>query len=142
MIKISLTALTARRIETLSVKNLDIGPIVIDDVLHFGQISGDRQIIHNVGVDTIVPGNLIIARVPRWIQCCLNVETTLPVITTGYNSIRFRTPLLVCDTLRFSWDVKAMRKMAMGILLRQHCVVRKQNDRVVASLDVNDLYYT
>ena len=142
MIKLSLAALMTRSVETLSVQNLDTGAIVIDEVLQFGRISGDQQIIHNVGVDTIVPGNLIIARVPRWIQCCLNVETTLPVLTTGYKSIRFRTPLLVGEPLRFDWDVRAVRKIAIGILLRQHCVVRKTSDHVVVSLDVNDLYYT
>ena len=79
------------------------------DVDHFVEISGDRQWIHSDAKRaraelpagrTIVPGNLLLAQVPRLLQQIYLVERFDKCLVAGYRDVRFRQAVSTGARLR------------------------------------------
>ena len=77
------------------------------DVDAFAQLTGDHQWIH-VDVEraergpfgsTLVPGLLLLSLVPQWLTELLSPLDSDSVLTVGYDSVRFLSPVKVPSTL-------------------------------------------
>ncbi len=84
--------------------------ITQSEVDEFCSLTGDDQWIH---VDreraaaspfgsTLVPGLFLLSLLPQWITDLVRVTDDAPVLTVGYDEVRFLAPVSVPSTLRAS----------------------------------------
>jgi len=110
----------------------------------FTKVSGDRQWIHGPAAERrIVPGNLLIALLPRMIQSCLVAETFARCLTVKYAAIRFRHPVREGAAIGISIRVMEVRNRAAGTFVTLDVRLTDQaSGNECLSATVTDYYET
>ncbi|MEC7573667.1 MAG: MaoC family dehydratase, partial [Pseudomonadota bacterium] len=86
--------------------------IIVNDAMidAFTEISRDPQWIHSSAAKPrIVPGNLLIALVPRLLRECVVVDRFSRCLTVKYENIRFNKPVVSRDTLGLAATIVDLR---------------------------------
>jgi len=118
--------------------------VVVDDAMidAFTEISRDPQWIHSRDAKPrIVPGNLLIALVPRLLRECVVVDRYSRCLTVKYENIRFKKPVVSGDTVGLDATLTDVRTrfgatfVTVSISLTNHA----NGDEVVQVL-VTDCY--
>ena len=118
-------------------------PVVVmqSQIDAFCAVSGDRQWIHTKGDESsIVPGNLLIALLPRLIQSAFQVESFSRCLTARYDAVKFRQPVLAGDRLEFTVSVSGVKTNSDKTYCEMQCKLLKDNAMVVEAR-VIDVYY-
>ena len=122
-----------------------------DEIDRFVALSGDRQWIHSdvtraaaelPGGRTIVPGNLLLALVPRRLQQVYAVTRFASCLTAGYREIRFRQPVMVGTDLVLRAELLAVTPARRFVRVETQCrLIAPGDDKPAMTAIVTDLYY-
>lgn len=121
------------------------------DVDRFVEISGDRQWIHSdveraraelPGERTIVPGNLLLAQIPRLLQQVYVVERFQRCLVAGYSQVRFRQVVGTGATVVLQAKLVSVTPTRSFVRVETECSLIVADDRKPAlTVRVTDLYY-
>lgn len=121
------------------------------DVDRFVEISGDRQWIHSDAERakaelpsgrTIVPGNLLLAQLPRLLQQVYVVERFEKCLVAGYSQVRFRQVVGTGARLVLQVKLVSVTPTRSFVRVETECVIIAAEDRKPAlTATVVDLYY-
>jgi acyl dehydratase len=106
----------------------------------FLQASGDANAIHQ-GDEAIIPGNLLLSLVPRFVQQHLNLADTIIGMSVGYDKVRFKSPVKLGEPLFFTAEIAQVR-MHKGAAYVTYKVRCERAGQVVVTLEMNDYYST
>jgi acyl dehydratase len=104
--------------------------------------SGDGQWIHGAGAKTrVVPGNYLIALLPRLMQGVLRVGGAEKSLTTGYDKLRFPASMTVGEDVAASFTVTDVRARGGGVFATLAITLSAGADgRTVLEGTVRDFY--
>ncbi|MEW6641411.1 MAG: MaoC/PaaZ C-terminal domain-containing protein [Pseudomonadota bacterium] len=129
----------------------DAFAVTQDEINRFVALSGDRQWIHCdvaraatelPGGRTLVPGNLLLALLPRRLQQVYAVVHFARCLTAGYREIRFRQPVATGAQLVLHADILAVTPSRPFVRVETQCrLVADEADRPALTVIVTDLYY-
>ncbi|WP_315836755.1 MaoC/PaaZ C-terminal domain-containing protein [Bradyrhizobium prioriisuperbiae] len=121
------------------------------DVDRFVEISGDRQWIHSDTERaraelpegrTIVPGNLLLAQIPRLLQQVYVVERFAKCLVAGYSQVRFRQIVGTGTPLALRVKLVSVTPTRSFVRVETECTIMIADDRKPAlTVQVTDLYY-
>ena len=120
--------------------------IIVDDAMidAFTEMSRDPQWIHSSAAEPrIVPGNLLIALVPRLLRECVVVDRYSRCLTVKYENIRFKKPVVSGDTLGLAATMVDVRTRfgATFVTVSINLINQANSDEVVQAV-VTDCYET
>lgn len=109
---------------------------------HFIAASGDKQWIHGSGAENrIVPGNYLIALLPRLIQSTMRIGGAGRALTTGYEKLRFPASMTVGETFAASFTITDVRARDAGVFVTLALTLSAGGDgRTVLKGTVRDYY--
>ena len=104
--------------------------------------SGDGQWIHRADAETrIVPGNYLIALLPRLIQSGIRIGGADRALTTGYDKLRFPASMTVGETLAATITISDVRARDAGVFVSLAVILSAGGDgRTVLQGTVRDFY--
>ncbi|MBR1217043.1 hypothetical protein JQ557_03510 [Bradyrhizobium sp. U87765 SZCCT0131] len=122
-----------------------------DEIDRFIALSGDAQWIHVdpvraaaelPGGRTIVPGNLLVALLPRRLQQIYVVTQFARCVTAGYGELRFRRPVMADTQLVLRADIVAVTPARQFVRVETRCrLIVQGTDQPALTALVTDLYY-
>ena len=118
--------------------------ITQSEVDEFCSLTGDDQWIH---VDreraaaspfgsTLVPGLLLLSLLPQWITDLVHVTDDAPVLTVGYDDVRFLAPVKVPSDLRASVTLVEGESRGSRLRTRWLSEVRRDDELVLRATAV------
>lgn len=121
------------------------------DVDRFVALSGDRQWIHT-DVErakaampegrTVVPGNLLVAQLPRLLQQSYHVAHFEKCLVAEYRQIRFRRPVATGESLHLQARFLSVTPTRGFVRLETACAIHFADDQKPAlTAIVVDLFY-
>ena len=112
----------------------------VDD---FCTVSGDHQWIHqptDTGQRSVVPGNLLVALIPGFIQSAFIVQRYSRCITAKYRGIRFLYPVSTGEQVTMSLTVDKVSLRSDRTFVETRCDMRRGPLSVMRA-SVYDIYY-
>lgn len=108
----------------------------------FLDVSEDRQSIHTAdAMSRIVPGNLLIALIPRLLKSCIAVTEFEKCLTVKYDNIRFKSPLNADGKVGLTIEVKSVHNRGPGTFVTvEACLIEQTEQRPVLSARITDFY--
>jgi len=109
----------------------------------FVALCSDQQAIHRDSQlsPAVVPGNLLIALVPHFLQSLFTVRQTTCCYTARYNKVRFFEPVYANDPVRASVTFTSVRKTKGKAWVTQTVHLLRETV-VVAELEIVDVYFS
>ncbi|MTI08353.1 hypothetical protein [Curvivirga aplysinae] len=110
---------------------------------HFLRLSQDQTDIHNPETteQPVIPGNMILMMMPRFIQQMIKVEEIQSVMTVSYDKISFKSPLHLDQEFKLSLTCTNLRKRGETYFLSQEIKLKHPADSMVfCQIQINDLY--
>jgi acyl dehydratase len=122
----------------------DLRTITQSDVDEFCSLTGDDQWIHldrerasaSPFGSTLVPGLLLLSLLPQWITGLVRVTDDAPVLTVGYDEVRFLAPVSVPSTLRASVTLVEGETRGARLRTRWLSEVRRDDELVLRATAV------
>jgi len=117
--------------------------LIPDDWLDaFGNLSGDDQWIHARETNPrIVPGNLLVALIPRLVKVCVRVARFKQCMTVKYEQIRFLSPMVVGERLTLSMHIVDVRRRGAGVFVDSDLKLSESTSgRTLLTTRVTDRY--
>jgi acyl dehydratase len=113
---------------------------MIDDFL---RASGDAQWIHlRQATERVVPGNLILAQIPRLLQSLYVVEQYEKSILASYDNIRFKNPVFADEKLYLEATITSVRQRHAQIYVKTECHMHNSQTKALAmTASVVDVYF-
>ncbi len=108
----------------------------------FIAVSGDDQAIHR-GPGAIVPGNLLLALVPRLLKSAVEVRRFDSAMTARIDRVAFRRPARLGETLRLEARLRRVARLrpegeSERVAVAVDCALL--TDGAIATLRVTDVY--
>lgn len=113
------------------------------DLKHFLRLSQDQTDIHNPEIteQPVIPGNMILMMMPRFIQQMIRVEEIQSVMTVSYDKISFKSPLHIDQEFKLSLTCTNLRKRGETYFLSQEVKLKHPADGMIfCQIQINDLY--
>ncbi|CAH2603697.1 conserved protein of unknown function [Rhodovastum atsumiense] len=104
----------------------------------FLALCGDGNPIHQ-GADAIVPGNLLLAQLPRFLQALFRVGHCRRSLLAGYRAVRFRRPVPVGACVHLAATLAAVTPARDLVRVETACRVL-HGEAVALTADVTDVY--
>ncbi|MEM7291949.1 MAG: MaoC family dehydratase [Pseudomonadota bacterium] len=122
-----ITLATPKDIESLIARadlRSPVSKISQREVDRFCELSGDGQRIHRVNSASdpvIVPGNMLVARLPGMIQAVFTVEMFSHCFTAAYRDVKFLQPLHVDEIHMLQLQIQSVRAREDQTFVKMHC---------------------
>lgn len=119
---------------------IQIDHTMIDDFL---RASGDAQWIHRrEAAERVVPGNLVLAQIPRLLQSLYTIEHYQKSLLASYDNVRFRNPVLVDEKLYLEATITSVRHRHTQVYVKAECAMHNSKTKaLVMTASVVDVYF-
>ncbi len=113
------------------------------DLCAFLELSKDSTPLHDPKINAapVVPGNMLIMKIPFILQRLLKVRNYKSVMTIGYSKVSFKSPIVVGDQLKAFVTLSKVKILGGKLYLNQKVnFYRRDNQISVLECEVMDMY--
>ena len=117
----------------------------------FLTLTGEQQWIHtdvhrsNTELpvnSTIIPGNLLIASVPRMLNETFQIENCSKCLLGGYGRIKFHAPALTNQSIKVEFTITRIKRIKnLTYVTFNCCFLSLKAGTILCTLSVDNLYY-